>query len=260
MAILQIDKFVTGRKPAEIYQTVAIQFAFLSDSKDGYRQCHEFIRCRDFLQDCVFATVNKCLSSIWGFTYDYKVNPPLDLNHMKMLIKNPPKLYDKPLTSSDIEKATKSALKLLNHYEKMAGLPMSIAVDATDGTDDFKLFIGPKRWMESSVLVSLYSFLIRLGYKNLKFKTNKGLVVEYKKLIDDTTKSENDIRYLKSCYDKMDVLMKNQSKLFSSRIEDNYPKGTSTGSLHDRGGVYSLCCFNMFNKDLVERFKKLCGK
>jgi len=179
---------------------------------------------------------------------------------MKILIKNPAKLYDKPLTPNKIQRSTKSALKLLNHYENMAGLSKSIVMDATDGKDNFKLYIGPARWVESPVLVSMYSFLIRLGYKNLEFSSNKELIAKYKKLVDDKTKSENDIKYLKACYDKLHIVMKNHKKLFSSEIRKNYPKDTSTEAIHNRGGIYSLCCFNLFDDEPARRFKKLCEK
>ena len=72
---------------AEIYQSTHLQFAFLSAPKDGSKQCCAWSKCRDFLHDALRTKITGVKSSIYGFVYDVKTHPPIDLRRTRMLVK-----------------------------------------------------------------------------------------------------------------------------------------------------------------------------
>jgi len=254
MAKLTIKKF-PERHLCEIYQQVAIRFAFLSGPNDGYKQCHVLAKCRDFLQDAVRSEVNKGECSIYSFIYKSGVNPPVDLKKMRMLINKGPE------ATKEFKGAMKKAKTLLNHYEDMAGWANTSLVEIANDPN-MVLFSGPSNWMRSSFLVSMYSLLIRLSYKDFpSFSSNGELIKIYKNLVDDyknKRKSDNDLTYMNTCYNRLHLVIENTSKLFSKKMEDNYPAEIHINSFHNLGGIFSLCSFNSYNSALNNKFKKIC--
>jgi len=254
MPKLTIKKF-PEKHLCEIYQQVAIRFAFLSSPKDGYRQCHVLAKCRDFLHDAVKSEIHKGSCDIYSFVYRSGTNPPIDLRKMRMLINKGPEKV------TEFKGATKKAKILLNHYEDMAGWTKTRLVEIAN-EPNMRLFSGPSQWLRAPFLVSMYSLLIRLSYKDFpSFSSNEELLKVYKALIEEYKKkgrADNDLKYMVTCHDKLHLVIENFSKLFSKKLEDNYPKGTNINTFHNQGGILSLCSFRSYDKAINDKFQKIC--
>lgn len=234
----------------EIYQSTGIMFAFVSSPLNGLCQCHEWVKCRDFLPDAAKSQVTNKKCSIYGFTFDPAKNPIVDLNKMRMMVT---KIFSKDTNIfekiPEFKQKIKSSLKLLNHFESIAGVTKSkiTKVDPT-GQDTYKsifLFTGSVMWMRSPFLISIYSFLIRLGDKEFQFINNAELKTEFKKLAGYHASgkiNDNDASYLSNSWDKLDLIIKNRSKLFpiKNKVHDIYWKDYNISQFHNRTGLDSL--------------------
>ena len=264
---MKINKFNDSKDLVEIYQQVGMRFAFISAPKDGYKQCHPLVLCRDFLQDAARCTIpNSGVSEckIYGFEYGNIINPPVDLNKMRMIATYADKKID--LTDSSIKMLY--ALRLLHHYEEIMGLKVKTRLKQIDHKD-FKnpiwVFTGDKAWVRSASLISLYTFLIRLGDKKLNFKNNTSLEKEFKQLIASKTDKndhikDNDTRYLKAIYPKLHVLLKNYKKvLFNNHKFDPMfmNKITTVNNFHDNSGILALAKGQTCDIETNQRYKKL---
>lgn len=237
---------------AEEYQNVRMQFAFLSSPKDGNKQCHSWAFCRDFLHDAVRTQTIGVNSSIYGFAFEKGKNPPVDLIRTRMLVRQD-KLDKKDIPG--FEKKLKAALKLLHHYETMAGVSLSKFQKVDDKKLNVWAFSSPGMWMKAPQLVSMYSLLLRLGDKELKFKDNEALRKALKKQ-SEAKGNDKDSRYLKNCWDKLDLVIKNKAKLFP---KDNYKlyKDIDISLFHNRSGIYTLCSLNPSLDQLRDNLKSI---
>jgi len=257
---MAVKWFNSGGSVAEIYQQVNVQFAFLTSPKDGDMQCHDFIKCRDFLHDAVKAQLNKNKWTIYGFTYEYGKNPPVCMEAMNMLIRMP----GGKSAEKAFRKFIKRSKKLLYHYEDMMKIERSKVVDDHDKSGNpVAIFKGDPIWMSSPFLVSAYTYLIRMGDKDLKFENNTELIKAYQEEIKErekASKMDNDMHYLKDIWNKLDIVLKNTDKLFSLDKNDIDPiffdKGVQNQTFHDRCGIQSLCKFISPNKVVKEFVSK----
>jgi hypothetical protein len=270
---MTIKWFNSGKSVSEIYQQVNLQFAFLTSSKEGDKQCHDFIKCRDFLHDAVKAQLNKNKWQIYGFVYEYGKNPPVCTEAMNMLVRMPLGSLTgtaKATKVKEFRELMEHSSKLLHHYEKMMKIPKSVVTDDEDKWGNpVAVFRGHPIWVSSPFLVSAYTYLIRMGDKKLKFKNNDELVKAYKDEIDKRQKAgsgmDNDMIYLKDIWNKLDIVLKNAGKIFALDKNDLDPiyfdKNVPTGTWHNCCGIQSLCRFispNKVVKDLVQKeLKKL---
>ena len=257
MPKLKIKRYPEENELSEIYQKVDIRFSFLSSPANGCKQCHQLAKCRDFLHDAVNAEVNKDKSSIYGFVYRSGKNPPIDLRRMRMLVMKGKEKVE------EFDSSMKKAKILLQHYERLANWRKSRLLKV-DGEPNMRLFVGPLNWMKCSFLVSMYTLLIRLGAKDIgKFGSNEELVAIYRKIKElDSSGSDNDVIYLRNCFDKLDLVVKYAPSLFSKRTADNYPSKTKVDLkyFHNCGGILSLCTFVTYDKELNAKFKEIYEK
>jgi len=246
---------------SEIYQKTGYQFALLSAPKDGNKQACSWVLCRDFLQDAVSAFTSKGKCQIFGFKYQFGKHPPLDMSRTRMLVKK-----DGLATKDKVErfrKELKAGQSLVNHYERLAGVSMSTMKKVADDSKHVWRFRGPGIWMKSPFLVSMYSFLIRIGDKVDivdGFKNTPDLVERLKKVSQGSySHGDNDVGYLKNCYDKMHVLMTNLDELCFKDSKDGLDKNFKhpTSTMHNRCGIDSLCRYNSPDTTLNNRLKKL---
>jgi hypothetical protein len=255
MARTKVKAFPNPKSLAEIYQATGMFFAFVASpkSKDGRIQCHEWAKCRDFLPDAARAMLTKGKCAIWGFNYKYGKNPDIDMNKMRMLVTKKGMKSKKEV--DDFREKMEHGLIMVNHYEKMAKISLTkmYEVDhekAQGKFDAVYMFYGSGVWMKSPFFISMYTFLIRLGDKKLKFKTNaelrkalKNLNEEYKAGKWRTNQgSDNDANYIGASWDKLDLIMKNRKKLFPEKdgFHDIYFKDYTIGQFHNNTGVLAL--------------------
>jgi hypothetical protein len=245
----------------EIYQDVDMKFAFVSDAKDGYRQCHTLAKCRDFLQDAIRAFITKGSASIYSFTYKHGTNPPIDMKKTRMLVKR-----DGKTSNDDFKTQMGRAKRLLVHYERKAGWSES-KVLKVEGDPGLRVFISPPEWMRAPHLISLYTLLIRLGAYKASYcgvKKEETIQSKFKELIEGNRNTGRngqplDINYLSTIYQHIELIMEKCDELVSEKIEDNYPN-VSINSLHNHSGIVSLCQGRHCDKKLNEAFQKLMKK
>lgn len=263
MPRVKIERFPQRNCLDEIYQKTRMQFAFLSSPKSGMKQCHPFVLCRDFLQDVVKAHLDEGNCDIFGLKYNFGKNPPINISGMRMLVTREG-LPDKDKLT--FLKKLWNSKDLLNHYENTAGWSKTTILKVDDNSNNKKnhiwLFIGSKEWMRSSFLVSMFTYIIRLGAKEIKFSSNEELEEAYKELIKSSKMwvngvKDNDLFYLGECWDKLFLIVKYNKELFSDDIKKNYAVADGMGSMHNYGGILSLCKFNAYDKEINVKLKEI---
>lgn len=239
----KVDWYAKTNSLNEIYQQTGMLFSFVTSPKAGLKQCHQWVKCRDYLHDAVRSLYDGKSFRIYGFFYDPNENPHMDLEKMRMLVT---KAGMSKTELVKFRKFMKAGLVLLNHYEGLMGVSLSKLQEVNKDKDKYVwMFTGPKVWMKSPHLVSMYTFLIRLGVKDLKFKDNKELKAALKKVSQGG--GDNDATYLRSMWQYLDWVAKNYKKYLLGKdgIDDIYNDGSiNVSSFHNSGGIKSLidCC------------------
>ncbi|RLD63283.1 MAG: hypothetical protein DRI84_09880 [Bacteroidetes bacterium] len=262
--IVTVEWFKSANKLCESYQQTGMAFAFVTSQKDGNKMCHEWVKCRDFLHDGVRTQITGIPCEIYGYKFNTRTNPNIDLYKMRMLIT---KYESKIVTNvAAFSKKIVSSLALINHFEKQAKVSLTKVhkVDTKgSGKEVVFLFTGPAMWVRSPFLVSMYTFLIRLGDKQIKFKDANSLKKELKELNTKYTKGElldNDAKYLGCLWDKLHIIIKNRAKLFTkkNKIHDIYSDDISINNFHNRCGIHSLAMGTTPNNELNKHIKEIC--
>ncbi len=257
-----VEWFKAPKSLNEIYQQTGMLFAFLTSPEKGSKVCHEWVKCRDFLHDAVRAQITGTPCGIYGFTFNPATNPNIDLKKMRMLITKD------GLKDGDIEgfgKKIQAGLALVNHFEKHAKVSLS-KVEEIDVTGSNKkviyLFTGPQMWMSSPFLISMYTFLLRLGDKEIVFENEVDLKNKLKDLNDKYKNgklSDNDANYLGGSWDKLHLFVKNRIKLFPKKdgVHDIFHGSYNINSFHNNGGIWSLATYQTPDTALNDRVKEL---
>jgi hypothetical protein len=240
--LITVEWFKNPKSLSEIYQQTGMCFAFVSSPKDGRKACHEWVKCRDFLHDAVRSQIIKKPCSIYGFTFNHSINPPIDLKKMRMLVSKLDMTND---GIEDFRRKMKCSLILANHFEKLAktSLTKMEEVDTKGSTKKAVfLFTGPEFWVTSPFMVSMYTFLLRLGYKELKFNTAADLKSELKMLSENKKLQDNDTGYLTASWDKMHKIIEKRAELFPKKdgVHDIYLKDCNINSFHNTAGLFNL--------------------
>jgi len=271
-------KWYPDKSMTEIYQPTGIQFAFINTEGE---QCHPFVLCRDFLHDAVKAHLNENAWKIYGFEYIHGKYPAIDMKAMRMMTRK--KIFTtKPADMSKISDSLKKlvekfrgdmdySLRLLNHYEDIGKIPKSVIEETEDQLGNpVSIFIGSPVWLSNTFFISMYTYLIRLGDKDVDFKTDKDLMKGYQTLMGGYAKPgesvqkgqkdhDNDVNYLRNNWDKLRVVMENREELFGTAEVHSmfYDKKIQSGTFHDRCGIFNLCSYACYSPDLNKKLKAL---
>lgn len=243
--LFKVKWFKNQNSLSEIYQQTGMVFSFVSSPKKGSEACHTWAKCRDFLHDAVRSQITGKACSIYSFRFDPKVNPPVDLKRMRMLVSKPGLSKTGITTFKDM---MVSALELLNHFERQAKSSLSRLqeVDPTDsGKECVVMFVGPGMWVQSPFMVSLYTYLIRLGDKQIKFKGAQDLQKKFQEVLENfkkNNKSDNDVSYLTELWNKLHIIVKNRKTLFPMKngVHSIFLDDHGVNTFHNQGGIYSL--------------------
>ncbi len=228
----------------QIYSS-GLEFAFIS--AEG-KQCHAFAYCKDFLQDAVWATLNKSSASIYGFSYVHGTNPPVDLSVMRLGVRLS---NSKP---GELEKMCLNSVKFLREVDKEQGFaPTDILLGGKrkgEKSDTF-VFVSDPKWLYSPVMVSWYSLLVRVGM------TYAG--GDWRKHFDGAKSylGRNDKRYTTSSKAGVDKLVgKQPNTIFAKTFSGNYPKGVVVSAMHNNGGIVAFSKGNVDPKIKAKWQKK----
>ena len=256
---IEVKPYAT-RSYCEEYQVTGFHYAFMSANNE---MCHHWIKCRDFLQDALRNQLTGRSDAIYSFTWKPGKDPKIETKRTLMLVKRvPDPKSDKE--RKDFDEMMKSALKLVNHYEKAHKLtPRSKIVKVSMGSQYPYLFTGPGIWSQGAIMIAIYTFLIRVGHFKLKFTDEESLVKAYEGIINGKTQT-NDTRYLRIVY-------KNLHKAIEHRKDHLFKKpgwkkgdkvlfhNSPMNSFHHHSGIVSLSQFNTPEKGLNEKFRKIFG-
>jgi hypothetical protein len=256
----KVEWYSKPRSLSEEYQQTGMQFAFVSAPKDGYKACHEWVLCRDFLQDAVKAQLTGKNFNVYGFCFKPGTNPPVDLKKMRMLVTKGT-IGDNQL--DDFEESMKCGLEMLHYYERLAGWTLSRLkkVDATDsGKKVVYMFTSSAMWLKSPVFISLHTLLIRLGYFKISFSKKEEAE---KAFLDFCANIDcKDKQYAAKIKDHIERIIKERNKLFplEKGFHDIFFKELGTSNFHHYSGVVSLVDFRTADTALNERAKKILQK
>jgi hypothetical protein len=247
----------------EIYQSSGMRFALMSAPKDGNLQSCPWVKCRDYIHDAFRAFLHKESCKIYGFSYNYNTDPPIDTRRIRLLVKNSNK------SQEDLNKDIKSGVKLINHYEVLANIKSR--TNCYEVNPGIWIVNGPNFWFKSPALTSMFTFLLRLGEYNLVFEDNIDLEKQFKKIADKQKKdanndnNNNDAQYLQTTWDKMATLIENYEEIFlkgkryEKCVTQKKDKLTVT-SYHNFMGIVSFCNGNYKYKASSDTFKKIINE
>lgn len=254
-------EYFKDKNLAEIYQKSGLQFAFLSKPSEGSRQCHEYVKCRDFLGDAVFATLQNKGKSIYDFSFDPNLNPPIDLTRIRMLVRESNKANFEKL-----DKTMSKCIALLNYYEAKMSRVKSTCVKTKEGE---YIISGPGTWLQSPALVSLYTLLIRVSEHNAAkeaYELDEDLKPMYISIIEEAKKSGYDypeISQLNTVYENILSVVRFKDKIFGvspeNRFSAVYYASDNISTIHNKSGIVALLSknSNYISKTVETNFKNV---
>lgn len=256
---MEIIEYPNKNSLSEIYQKSTSIFAFVKKvDDDKYVQCTQYVKCRDFLNDVIRGILQKSPISIYGFKYNSEIDPVIDMENISLLYKDPKK---------DVEPAVIKAIKIINYYESVIKENYSSYILVDKNT---AIITGPKIWLRSQVLTSLYTLLFRLA--ELDFEVNNENIQNLKKVYEDFITEQKkeglpisgDLSYLNRIYKNLDVFLANYKKVLKLDKNDYDPillnKSISLHNFHNYTGIVTLLDEQSTlyaDKTRIELFKKL---
>jgi hypothetical protein len=220
-----------------------LEYAFLS--KD-YVQLHQFVWCKDFMQDVIYGAINNQRMEIYGFAYDPTKDPPVDFSKTHMLLNS----YKDANFGTKVLNGLRDFLNQVEQQLEMSATVFEKAVNPHYHYRQSGIYIavGDPRWMHSPPMISLYTMLLRVGLmhkKGLPFmetiqKMKSGELEPYY----GKQKGDNDQRLLRNTEKGFErIIQKGDQSIFYEKIEDNYPEkikgrySVGVHSIHDSWGM-----------------------
>jgi len=239
------------KKNLKIFQipTDGLEFAFLS--KD-YKQVHQLVWCKDFMQDAVYSQVNQTPVEIYGFSFDPTSCPQISLDKTRLMVTS----FKDEEFRFKICKNCREFLHQIEDHLKMSKTTIAkcAKAPATYRKSGVWILTGSKRWMKSPPMISLYTLLIRIGLvhkigdsfeKTLnRIKYGKVRPYNWRPVKNNGYKPVNDQNFLRSGRKGIEIILKHgDRRIFHSQIQQNYPpnnyrgKPFSTHTLHEDCGI-----------------------
>jgi hypothetical protein len=227
---------------SEIYQSTGFKYAFLSSPKDGSKQCHGWIKCRDFLNDAVRNQITGRKDAIYGFSYNHEDNPPIDLNAMRVLVKRDVKEKGEKVVAETKEMML-SAFSIIRFFERHGKIKPITKLYTLSNNSNVYVFIGAPDWVLSPFMISLYTFLIRLGAKKISFKTKDELSSALKEIAQQpSVYGDNDINYLKTVLPHIEKIIAKRNLLgFKTKDGAHLFDKSNIDTFHNNTGIVALC-------------------
>jgi hypothetical protein len=251
MEMLSVELFKNSSNLSEIYQWTGFKFAFFSNEEKP-RQCHVWVKCRDFLHDAVRGFLMEKQFPIYGFLYDKKSMPPIDVKKMRMLVQ-PSVKGEEALAQME------SALRIINTFERAAKKKPLTKLFKVNDTDNVFAFVGSKPWIDSPFTISLFTFLIRLGFRKLQFANKEELMTALERTSNEERKrGDNDISYLKTTLPYLFAILPRHKDLKFQRDDGTFLMGDQNIDVfHNYGGIVSLCSGQIHDSKIREVYKEI---
>jgi hypothetical protein len=260
MTLRKIEWFKDNQNLAEIYQDVSMKFALANEINGKIKQCHAWVKCRDFIPDVIRGSLTKNNISIYGLKYVPSKHVPVCKNKTMLLI-----------TMDGVEPRgfrvkLNQAMLMINRYENMAGKDIGKLMKVS-GNKTYKhvwLFSGPKMWTAHPHMMSLLTLLFRIPvqFKNEKYsKMNNSEI--YESIIKNNKNASNNRRYISAIKDVVDSVVKyvNMFPVDKEGMSKSYTDNNiQLGRFHNDLGIVSVCCKTSADKkvnDVVNEISKI---
>lgn len=229
---------------SEIGQSLNVKFSFatIDKTKKEVLRLHDWVKCRDFLGDVLFANAAKITTAIYGFV----VNPEL----VKIAARNTIMVVQFPDTTS--KQAFLANYEAIIHpIEQANKLKKLSTVEETDDKNVL-VVVADKFWQQAIWLISLYSYLLKSScykYKN---------VVQWRDEI--VTRGVTETSYMKKVYPYWEKVI---DKLHTIWFKDKEPTGVlkeekQIYDVHNNCGFVAVIGNHAFTKNrYAERVKAL---
>ena len=252
---MKFIKSTFKNKLAEIGQQLEVRMAFVHTTKDGhYTNTHPFVNCRDFLGDTLDAIEQKRSNSIYGFTFNPKIQQIIHSNTVLVLEFPNDETYKNLLNNihylHDVEQRNKLRKTTVRFMEKNAGKLYAITT-------------GSNFWLKSIFGISLYTFMLKS--LALKLDVNKDFlnaIADSK--VNYTTwdgkvaeRATNEASYANQVYQTLPKLL---YKLRALQRGIKSVSGWDTANIsvvHNQSGFVSLCSWQPLGNHYGKRIKQL---
>jgi hypothetical protein len=226
--------------------TDGMEFAYVSED---YKQVHQLVWCKDFMQDTIFGSINNKEFEIYGFKYDPKNNPPICTKKTRIMVCN----------WRDHDFGTKllnNCREFINEIEDKMKMKHTIFEKCASPPPIYRksgvyIVEGSKRWMIAPPMISFYTLILRIGMvhpigqsaqdtlnqiqdgslKPYNWKEeSKGKYGSYHE-DDDSDFLKNGIKGINRIFEE------GERKIFHRKIEDNYDPKAGVHTIHDDCGL-----------------------
>lgn len=211
-----------------------LELAFVSPD---YRQSTPFFRCKDYLQDAVFNSVNNLNKRKYGFLYDPTIDPALSFDKTRLLVTN----------SQDFEMESKieNSMDFIHQLEKELKLQPTKIFKCLEPPNKYLrseiwLYAGSSRWMKSPPMISLYGLMIRVSMNHTAGKSFWQTIIQIieKKLLPQ--QAIDQFRLQQAIDGIRKIIRIGDRRLFFQNIRDNYPSNLTISEIHDKLGIVSF--------------------
>ena len=246
MKKIEVQWFQSKYSLSEISQGSGFLFSFLSAPRDGNKQTHQYIKCRDFLHDAIRSHITGKPCPVYGFIYTKGTDPPIDMRRTRLLVT---KAGSSEKKYKETMQEIKCGLKIVNYFENIMEIKPSKLYKVSNSDKPTWIFNGSGVWMKAPALISLYTFLIRLGYQKIDIDTYQDFIEKVaEKERKNNVYSNRDPKYLKTIGDKLITVAENYKELFCLKqgkagqsYDPIYTEDIKIHVYHDYSGILSLC-------------------
>lgn len=221
---------------SEIYQDSDIKFAFAVETEDTIIQVHDFVKCRDFLNEAVVSTQIGCdCPTIYSFKYPTE-KYPVDLETTRLILSG---------SSFNLFSKNIHLLQDVDHTLKIEEIPDTELLYVTAGS----------MWTLSTVMISLYTHILRCLYQyEIEADDLWNFLEQVAKLNGNAAKYQQKINQI----DLKKLVLKS---------EVIFPKGTlpipemssltKVHTIHNYGGIVTWSgCISSNKNDLYGMYEK----
>lgn len=208
------------------------EYCFISPR---WRQCHDFVFCKDFLQDAVMAHLHGERASIFGFSYDPRWNAPLCAESTRIAVAN---ASDPKFLAS-----ANASLEFVNHYAARLKLKRTVLRTVANVPSRYSrggvvVFDGSPMWMNAPPMLSMFALLLRVG---MTHQSGEDPAATTRKVLEGRQYQTNDMTQLRMAQAGIEKITKlGYRKFFFIDPKKNFPKGTPISTMHGLSGIVAF--------------------
>jgi hypothetical protein len=223
-----------------------MEFAYVSED---YKQVHQLVWCKDFMQDATFGFLNNSRFEIYGFEYDPKKDPSICTNKTRIMICN----WRDQEFEQKLLKNCQEFLHGLESQMKMRKTTFQKCINPPPIYRRSGVFVleGSSRWMSAPPMISLYTLMIRIGMvhplgqssSETLSQINQEELKPYNWKPDEEGKygkvhHENDSDHLQGGWSGLETILKHgDRRIFHKSINENYSEEVGIFRIHDDCGL-----------------------